>query len=254
MVELQPGVKRLLIAFITLLLIAIPFFLYYTYVKPLKLELDRSTQQLETEEQLLASVESELAKRETQITTLNSTGLQKQVPVAPLLDQFLLDLERSEILSESLILNYQFSMSSFEGLESDEAATLEEEMDTRMEEQQTDVTDSDAVNEGEVPTPEGIEKITSQMTVVSPSYDEMMVFLKEIEKLQRITTVNQLTFSGNQEVRLLDQTVDDLQYTIEVSTYYLPGLSELQEDLPTHDHEDPSNKSNPLYYGVKEDQ
>lgn len=87
------------------------------------------------------------------------------------------------------------------------------------------------------------------MSVISPGYSEMMSFIRELEQLTRVTTINRLLFSGNQEIRLLDQTMDDLQFVIEVSTYYLPGLEELQGELPLQDYENPSNKFNPLFPG-----
>ncbi|GAE28597.1 hypothetical protein JCM9140_4846 [Halalkalibacter wakoensis JCM 9140] len=253
MVELQPKVKRLLISFLVALTLAIPFLLYFMFIKPLQDDLARVQDRLETEEQLLSIVERNIAELENQVTNLSSADLQKKVPVAPLVDQFLLDLERSEILSESLILNYQFSSSTFSGLGIESArGSLEEELENGIV-----IREQSAEAEPESDTfeiEEGIEKVTAQMTVISPSYEEMKSFLEEIESLTRVTTINRLSFSGNQEVRLLDQTVDDLQYVVEVSTYYLPQLQELLDEVPTQSYPRPGNKANPLYYGVKSEE
>ncbi|MDQ0219378.1 LysM peptidoglycan-binding domain-containing protein [Peribacillus cavernae] len=95
--------------------------------------------------------------------------------------------------------------------------------------------------------PPGIEKITAAMVVEAPGYFELEGFIKAVEELPRITKVESLVFTGNQEIKQVEDQSDKLRYNMTVSTYYYPGLEKLKKQLPKYDVPEPGNKVNPFY-------
>ncbi|WP_157796544.1 hypothetical protein [Bacillus sp. FJAT-45037] len=247
MSQLSPNIRILIVVFALFLAIAVPAFYYFNSIAPLVRERENAENQLVIEKQLLQSVTERVESQETFFTHLYSTDLQDEVPVAPLVDQFLLDLEKAELFSESLITNYNFSTSLFTGrqlLEVNQEISNEDVPRETIEPEEVEVELTDQAVDT---TPTNVEKVSAELQVVSPTYMEMMEFLKEIEGLKRIVSIDSLRFSGHDEIRTLDQPTDDLQYVVEVSAYYLPTLDGLLDELPRYEHLQPSNKLNPLY-------
>ena len=80
----------------------------------------------------------------------------------------------------------------------------------------------------------------------SPSYNELVVFLESILSMQRISNVDSLTFSGNEEITSIEQEVGELDYQLVVSTFYYPSLTDLQDDIPVMETPKPSGKDDPF--------
>ncbi|RFU71578.1 LysM peptidoglycan-binding domain-containing protein [Peribacillus saganii] len=258
----------LIILLLIVLLFAVSFYVYWFHFLLVKQNIETLKQTIASEEQLLAEMERQQTGNKGEIL-IQTTELQKKVPVSPLVDQFLLELERAEVASGSLITSISFS----EGQAmTNETLQGEGQIPQQAGTEQTNpLTAGGAQNPGQegntggtqqdqgetwenseaaapaVSLPEGIERITAAMTVESPTYFELESFIKEIQSLPRITMVDNLAFTGTNEVRqITDEVIDKLTYNVTISAFYYPNLEELRSQLPKLDVPAPGNKINPL--------
>ncbi len=239
--------ETLIISVIFLLVVAGILNSYLFIILPVQATLQTSEVELKQEEALLSTIEASVTNKQEQAFQ-GTMELQKKLPVEPLLEQFLLDLEKAEIISGSFITSMSFGEKGIE-----EATNLVEEYiqetqgilagDTK---ETNDVKQTDQGRTAEGMIPEGVERLTVNLTVESPSYFELEAFLKALEDLRRITKIDELSFSGNEEVVTTDSPPEKLTYTLTVSTFYYPKLEELRGQLPPLEVPNPSRKINPL--------
>lgn len=187
-------------------------FSYYLKVVPLKQEVTNKQAMLLTEikvyEKMIEQVDQKSRK-----TVSDSKTLQERLPVQPLVEQFILDLEKAEVIANSLISSMTFSEGG-----SEEGSVL----------------------------PNGLEKVTVSMSVRSPDYYHMETFLTTLEELDRMTKIDRLSFSGSSETMEEFSKTNPLQFSVTVSTFFMPSLVELDTELPVIHIPEPSNKSNPF--------
>ncbi|MHC0037478.1 hypothetical protein [Pseudoneobacillus sp. C159] len=228
--------KILLFGFLVIILLFV--FVYFQYLQPLKTVVQTKKNQLDTVEQSYQALINQHTEA-TDTVVENSQFLQKRLPVDPLLNQFILDLEKAETMSNSLILNMGFG---------EEKKEDETESNTILGiSQQQETTNSEVITDTAQPT--GIQKLSVALTIQSPSYFDLEKFIETIESLDRIVTVESINFSGSPEVNSLgqaDQSNQSLNYQVELTIYYMPGLAELQNELPKVESGEPANKKNPF--------
>jgi type IV pilus assembly protein PilO len=96
--------------------------------------------------------------------------------------------------------------------------------------------------------PQGVKKITAEMSVVSKDYEGIQKFIRTIEELKRVIVVEGITFTGMEELEIAsaDAVTDQLKYEITISAYYLPELTDYLKDLPKGEFPAPNGKDNPL--------
>ncbi|WP_394137534.1 LysM peptidoglycan-binding domain-containing protein [Cytobacillus oceanisediminis] len=222
---------------------------YWFHLIPLKDRVEGLTQSIKSEEVQISQLEKD--PKSTGNELANQTAfLQQMLPVAPILDQFILDLEKAEISSGSLITSFSFnenqSVAQNETL-SESDYKQSEELSVDLNFQNDNTKDEIASEPRKFFFPEGIERLTVSMIVEAPSYIELEAFIKAIEDLQRLTQIDSLAFTGNREVREAGKTVNKLIYSVTVSAFYYPTLEELKDQLPKYELPSPANKTNPLY-------
>ncbi|MGG3798282.1 hypothetical protein [Metabacillus fastidiosus] len=201
---------------------------YFLYLQPVKQRINEEKSSLQLLNEKLAGLSVEEGKR-----AINSYSLQKKLPVKPLTEQFVLDLEKAEIVSNSKIMLVEFA---------EDGQTVQSEEQSSPEN----------TNEKEAIAPEGMKELTVRLEVMSNNYYDMKTFIEEIEKQLRITKVEQLSFEGPGEIVSLDQKIAPITYELRLITYYIPSLTDLEKELPTIDSPVPSMKSNPLTPYVNE--
>ncbi len=239
----QLSKKQLVIISMSSLMILLLFtFLYFLIIKPLEVEHDRLESDLKTEKQLLEVVQTRVAQMQNQ-TYESTIELQKRVPVKPILEQFLLDLEKAEVVSNSFISNMSFGEA-----EVTPQNTLEEYVDMNNNEE----TSNKAQEQERAQFPAGLEKITVNLSVVAPDYFSLEEFIKTLESQTRITQIENLVFAGTEEIRSIEQEINPIPFSLTVSTFHLPSLTDLVDDLPTLETPLPSNKRNPFPTGIKD--
>lgn len=221
---------------------------YFFIIKPVQDSLNKASVQLRQEEALLSTVEAILNnKQETAVQ--GTIELQKRLPVDPLLEQFLLDLEKAETISGSFITSMSFGEHRTEWT----ADFVDEYIAAQTEEEVEEETVENTEEQTNEMLPSGIERLTIKLTVEAPSYFELEAFLQAIEDTRRITKIDELSFSGNEELVISGNEPDRLVYTLTVSTFYYPKLTELKNQLPPMEVPDPGRKINPLVPLIPDD-
>jgi type IV pilus assembly protein PilO len=227
---------------------------YFGILSPLHERISFVDSEIKQQKSLLNKSENAVLDAPNSID--NTFSLQEEVPVIPLVDQLMLQFEKAEVLSDSLIMTMQFS----DGEVDDEEELTQGDVEDRASEEEnkeapsvTSEEDTTTTIKAEQPPapevlPEGVKKITAEMSVVSKDYNGLLKFLRTIEELKRVTVIEGITFTGLSEIEMASVEVNpnQLKYEITIAAYYLPELTDYLEDLPSEDFPAPGGKENPL--------
>ncbi|MEH7304947.1 hypothetical protein [Neobacillus drentensis] len=236
--------NKLIVGTITLILVVLLAYAQFFILTPLKTDLGIKEKSLENEQKLLDIVSQKNANT-AEPSTVDTSVLQNKVPVRPLQEQFILDLEKAENVSNSKISAMSFSKDTDASSTSNQMNTE----NTNAAQTSTDPNDANSSieNKQKAPTvPEGLKKLSVQLSVESPTYEDLEKFIETLESLQRIVVVEAITYSGGEEITSLSQTEQSISYSLTASAFYMPGLEDLEDELPEIDAPEPANKDNPL--------
>ncbi|MBM7691926.1 type IV pilus assembly protein PilO [Peribacillus deserti] len=215
-------------------------FLYWFKITPVQNAIGLLERSLTEEEKLLENIENKKTVK-PRVDGNQAASLQLKLPVEELAEQFILDLEKAEVASGSLINSMSFGDEAVKELAAADSETV------LPGGQKERVQTSEASKSGtaiNAPLPEGVEKLTIEIHVESDTYEELSAFVQEIEKLQRLTRIENVTFTGPQEG---EENFEKLQYNLTVSAFYYPDLKDLAEELPKLDTPPAGNRTDPLY-------
>lgn len=236
--------------------------LYFWLLFPIKTESALKQNELKSERKMLELLDTKIFQ--TNNDTFETTvELQKQLPVKPLTEQLILDLEKAETVSNSFIIKMDFSE---EGNGTEQSAgqaaaagTIPNSQAAGAQGPETiDKKDGttgnapdqnqSAVNQAQdqVQLPAGIHKLKMNLTVQSLSYFDMEDFITSLESMPRIIKIDSILFSGSQEITSVEQITGPLTYQLSVSAFYAPGLTDLQSQLPPMEAPEPSKKRYPF--------
>ncbi|SFD62004.1 type IV pilus assembly protein PilO [Bacillus sp. OV194] len=205
----------------------------------------------------------------------NTYTLQQEVPVKPLVDQFMLQLEKAEVLSDSIIEGMEFkgedgSAAPAQGQQTSQASTGSSSQNSSNTSDTNSTTASQtgktedpktgshketaAVPLAGAPLPEGVKKTSVELTVTSKDYNGLARFVKEVEKLKRISIIEGVAFTGPEEELpstedtplMAEDQPEGLSFKILISAYYLPELTQYLKDLPKMKFDQPVEKKDPL--------
>lgn len=237
-----PKKQRLIIGIVTLLVVLFIVYAQFFKLSPLKSDLANKQQSLESEQKLLEIV--------SQKTTEDTRELQKKLPVKPLQEQLILDLEKAENLSKSKINSMGFSKDADVNTTADQA-TAENANGQQATTNQTDTNQATANQDTAAQQTAsaqiaGLKKLTVSLSVESPTYEDLEKFIDTLESLNRIVVVESISYSGGQEITSLDQEDEPLSYSLTISAFYMPSLTDLAAELPKIDAPAPAGKDNPL--------
>lgn len=261
--SLQFSKKELLITILLVLLLGALIFAGYSfYLGPRKTNLEMKEKTLKSEQVLLEAVSAQ-SKGSEEMMFENTVELQKRVPVKPLTEKFVLDIQKAEVVSNSFVTNVSFADGELKAeTNTDQAKQTDTNQQQKQnqpnkqadqkQENQTQTTNnkdkktapSNVANT--IPMPTGMKKITATLEIQSPNYESLEKFIQTLEELQRIVVVEGINFSGKDEVTSVEQLGTLLNYTITVSSFYMPTLTDLQKDAPSIDVPEPGKKKNPL--------
>ncbi|MGF6948249.1 type IV pilus assembly protein PilO [Neobacillus sp. B4I6] len=236
--------QSLIIGVVTLLVVLFLVYAQFFKLSPLKSDLTNKQQSLESEQKLLEIVSQKKAE-DTKKTTVDTRELQKKLPVKPLQEQLILDLEKAENLSKSKISSMGFSKDADVNTTADQA-TAENANGQQATTNQTDTNQATASQQTASAQIAGLKKLTVSMSVESPSYEDLEKFIDTLESLNRIVVVESISYSGGQEITSLDQEDEPLSYSLTISAFYMPNLTDLAAELPKIDAPAPAGKDNPL--------
>ncbi|MEH7442336.1 hypothetical protein V7201_08435 [Bacillus sp. JJ1122] len=240
--------KHIIILIISSLLAVLLYFgAFLFYLNPLKTSLSLKESQLKSEQQLGEALAARLASAKD--SDFSSTAeMQTLLPVDPMIEQFVLDLEKAEVVSNSYIESIDFT----EG----ESSDLTVQIDANQEEGTSKAVQS-ANQEGPGTTknedqkeslnmPEGLAKTTATIVVNADNYFDLEKFIDTLENLKRIVMVESIAFRGPEEMMSLSDEQEKLEMTLTVNIFYLPGLVDLKEYNPKVETPEPANKRNPF--------
>jgi type IV pilus assembly protein PilO len=238
--------KKHTMILVMLALLAILLYIgaYFLYISPLKDSLALKESQLQSEQQLSETLETRLSTASA--SDFNSTvEMQKMLPVDPMTEQLVLDLEKAEVVSNSYITSMEFNN---DGAALSEAQPANGEQpaaaDTTSGENQG--TETVAADENQIKMPDGIAKNSVTVTVESASYFDLEKFIATLEKLQRVVMVDSISFAGPEEINSLSDEEKMIVMTLTINTFYLSGFDDLKESNPKIEAPEPANKRNPF--------
>lgn len=241
--------QSLIIGGVALLVLLFIVYAQFFKLDPLKSDLDIKQQSLESEQKLLEIV-SQKKVEDTKKTAEDTSELQKKLPVKPLQGQLILDLEKAENISNSKISSMSFSKDADVTIAADqtnaENATGQQTTTNQTETTHATVDQDTAAQQAVSPQTSGMKKLTVSLSVESPSYKELEKFIETLESFKRIIIVESISYSGGQEITSLDQEDQPLTYSLTISAFYMPNLSDLAAELPKIDAPAPAGKDNPL--------
>ncbi|HJV30802.1 MAG TPA: pilus assembly protein PilO, partial [Bacillales bacterium] len=190
-------------------------------------------------EQNLLNTIGENKGKDSKTQPVKTRELQKKIPVDPQQEQLILDLEQVETVSNSQIKSMDF--------------TNKEQTETQTDENNNGIGNSVQQNSNEAekqnlnnPLPTGVQKLTVQLNVESPGYEEFEKFIDALEKLKRIVVVESIDYAAGNEQTTLAELDKPFSYTLTISAFYMPGLTDLENQMPEIDVPNPAEKQNPL--------
>ncbi|WHX39479.1 hypothetical protein QNH36_17615 [Mesobacillus sp. AQ2] len=219
---------------------------FVLYISPLKGSIALKESQLKTEQKLSKTLESRISTASG--SDFNSTvELQKKLPVDPMTEQLVLDLEKAEVISDSYITSMEFNhdgeIASHEQASNSGKQSSEEETANG---QNQGVETISANNAPQVNLPKGVSKSSVTVTVESHGYFSLEKFLATMEDLQRIVMIEAMSFSGPEEITSLSDKNSKITMTVTINTFYLSGVDDLKAESTKIETPAPANKRNPF--------
>ncbi|EMR05809.1 General secretion pathway, M protein [Bhargavaea cecembensis DSE10] len=214
--------ETILVVLSVLFLIALLLYSYFMLFQPARETRLQAQQTLQTERQVLSSLQQQAAG-ETESEPASTLPLQRRVPVNPAEEVVLLQVGKAEVVSGTEIQNVAFST-------------------------------GEMVIEN---PPEGVESVSELLTTVqilSPDYDGILTFIEEVERLERITVTNSVTFTGPSERTEEAQEDEPIAMEITFSSFYRPDLTTLEGETPTAPAPPPSLKDDPFPFDDETEQ
>ncbi|PZX07082.1 hypothetical protein C7437_101189 [Psychrobacillus insolitus] len=210
-------------AFVALILGAI----YYLFIYPLNEEKN-------TKESTVTTVQSEIAVLEEQLvapvvveeeTEEQGFDLKKKVPPTRGLDELIRSIEEVEQVTESIVESIDFN--NYDGLVAESVLAPTETEDGV--ETTEDTTTTEATTDTETPVspvagivlPPQLKLLTFNISVLTKDYDHFKLFIEELEALERIVRVDQLSFAvpGEEQFYAMDSD-ETVAAEIQVTTFY----------------------------------
>lgn len=224
---------------------------YYYLLQPEKNRLQQIEMEYETAQQELTNVENRLNQMKEQ-TILSSMELQKQLPVKPLVERLLLEIEKAELLSDCKVLQVSIDQVGEQVIEE---TTANDEIETGDDDETETDGDQSTSNEEEQFSeeeskpfvPRGMNIINVNVDAEATSYFEIEKFIEVIQSLQRVVRIDSLQFTGKEEMTTVDDEVEEIPFNLTITAFYYPELTDLYDELPKINRPDPANKKDPLY-------
>ncbi len=221
---------------------------FYLYLKPLNTSLALKESQLKMEQELNTTLEARLAT--VNETDFSSTAeLQKRLPVDPMVEQLVLDIEKAEVISNSFVSSIEFNAEQQAGVPLEQETTAEEQVDqlNNDSDDQAEKSISEVpVSNSQTMVPDGLLKTSVQINVKAENYFSLEKFIETLESLRRIVVVESISFSGPQESFAVSDEEVPIEMSLSINSFYFPELADLMDYNPKIQAPEPANKRNPF--------
>ncbi|AFS71072.1 hypothetical protein [Exiguobacterium antarcticum] len=216
----------ILLALTVLLIVGgLAYFGYTTYMT--YQELNQTEATLEREQMALEAAKA----NEQKVDVAESSFLQKQVPVLPANDDVIDAINAASQIAGVKVQAITFGTAGAETPASPVQSTpvVDGAMATESE--------AEAAQTAEPVAKTSATALPASLTVEAPSYLELMAFLKQIERTDRITILRQIQLTGPDEPGPGSQPIvledEMMSFTVEIESYYRPDLKQLIPDKQT---------------------
>lgn len=204
------------------LLLLLTIVLYFLFLRPL-------IANVKNQQVTNTSLASEIEVLDARIQALNeqeidTTELELKVPLTRDLQALVLSLENIEEVSGtkvgSIRLNYNDGLPNID-IDDDESS------DTNVVESEENAEDIEEIP-NVIPIedkPERLKMISLRLDVYAPDFEHVKQFIREIEKLERLTIISRVEFSRPVQIIDDEQLADDeqpelMEFTIDLITFY----------------------------------
>ncbi|WP_379969038.1 hypothetical protein [Ectobacillus sp. sgz5001026] len=225
--------KQLTIFLLSLLIIMGSYLLvYFVWIKPAELKVTQTEQQLKTEQLLLARVVQ--PGQTDKVSNGTSDFVLKQLPVKPLVDEYMLELTKAEGISGVTIRNITLQETAQTNGTANSTNTngATGTTTTQSTTNQTNNTATQASTNQKQATSAPVP-ITLNIDVQYNVYEQLQSFLKELEGMQRITYVQGIAFQGRDEVTQPNTKITPYHCILQIAVYYMPSMKDLEQGVPS---------------------
>lgn len=202
-----------LVVLSVIFLLSLALYSYFKIYAPAKDMNERALQSFSNERDILFALQRQQAQQVPNQTT-NSRILQQQLPVVPLEDLILLQVQEAEVKSDTYVQEVNFSF---------EEALIE----TPPEDVQN------------------VQAIIAEVHLLATDYANVDRFIEEIESMERIFVIDGIEFTAPEEIRTTDDEGDLQELTVTFHAFYRNDLPGLLDDAPKVDAPPSANKSDP---------
>lgn len=194
-------------------LIVLVAYSYFQVYAPAKESNERATQTLANERDILFALQRQEAQQ-SETGTSSSRPLQEKLPVKPLEDLILLQVQEAEVKSEAYVHEVNFS--------------LEEPIIENLPEQV-----------------ENVQAVIAEVHLAANAYSQIDRFIEEIESMERIFVMDHIEFTAPDEVRTVEQESGLMELIVTFHAFYRPDLGNLANEAPKVDAPVPAGKQDP---------
>lgn len=195
--------------------IALCYYSYTYFYSPAKQRHFQAENNVIFEREALYSLQKEAIKLENENFATIQVDQQK-VPVVPFDDGLMFQIERAEVVSNSIVQRVQFTFDNVDNVQN-------------------------------------TSRLTAEIALIANNYEQVATFLDEIENIARIVHVDAIDFSSPEEVRKNTTEAErNLELTVTISSYYRPDLAILLEEVPQLNAPRSANKADPTPFNWKD--
>lgn len=222
------------------LAMALLFAVYYYFVKPVQDEEQSIHSEISSLKTEISALEETIATHQTQLSQMstNEFVLRKKVPASRELDALILSIEETEYLTGSRVQSIEFNnydaLVSSSGLQDPMASSQTEEGQPTIdgseqveptesaEAESTEVSEALPVSTIAVETlPPSLKLVTFNINVAAPNDVNLLQFIEEIEKKERVMRIDIIDFAlPGEEDKFTEEASEIVTADIQVTTFY----------------------------------
>lgn len=227
------------------LAMALLFAVYYYFVKPVQDEEQSIHSEISSLKTEISALEETIAIHQTQLSQMstNEFVLRKKVPASRELDALILSIEETEYLTGSRVQSIEFNnydaLVSSSGLQDPMASSQPEDgqpttdgservessepaTNESVEAESTEVSEALPVSTIAVETlPPSLKLVTFNINVAAPNDVNLLQFIEEIEKKERVMRIDIIDFAlPGEEDKFTEEASEIVTADIQVTTFY----------------------------------
>lgn len=211
------------------LLFILAIVLFFIIMRPLLADLSTQQKAIIDINGEINVLEQQLENMETSVEEIDIEQLilENKIPKSRDLDEYILSLQRLELLTDSRIESIEFVYDSSLDVSEEETAETETEAEDEVD-TEDEVAEEEGIEEVTIAPsilnekPDALQVMTVKLTAISPDFKEFIELLKVIENEERISIVTNLHFLKPAEDALYfaDDPSKVIPFEAELTTFY----------------------------------